>query len=500
MGGFKWNSRQYLCYLTLLRPPSAEAKSASTDTKSWAMGSVLLEVSEKSVTPLHPASYVATKLRVTYLSDLQVSDLGPETTYATFETKRWFMDLSKDPTLSQFPAPSVDPIAPVSPPDKEVAEKLFVGRIPADQSELKTVAGVAGTVGSPPSPHIPFKGSKLEPERRELCRSVPGIKMLGAGASSGSKLVANEDLAKRGYDSEWVVQRTGIKSRFHVEDGESCSDMAIRAAEACLKNTGIDAADIDLIIVATVSPDHKTPSTACLVQAQLGSQAAAMDLNAACSGFIYALVTASQFVRSGCSRNALVIGVEAPTTFVNPEDRKTFPLFGDGAGAVIITADLEPDDSKSSGILSYQLGSDGSLGDALVVPAGGSRKQFSQEVLDQGEHLLSMDGRTVFKWAVRLIPVVVGQLLEDTGMSIDEIDLFIPHQANIRIIDAAVETLGIDREKVFVNLDRYGNTSSASIPISIAEALEQGRIKPGSNVMMVGFGAGLTWGASLFRW
>lgn len=390
------------------------------------------------------------------------------------------MDLSNDPALNQFPAP-----APTEPlvPKTEVPGKVFVGRISIDE--------VVDAVEPSPAKEL---------ETSELCRSVPGIKMLGAGASSASKMVPNEDLAKRGYDSEWIVQRTGIKSRFHLEPGESSSDMAIRAAEASIKNSGIDAADIDLIVLATVSPDHKTPSTACLVQAHLGCQASAMDLNAACSGFVYALVTASQFVRSGCSRNALVIGVEAPTTFINPDDRKTFPLFGDGAGAVVITADSEPDDSKSSGILSYRLGSDGSLGNALIVPAGGSRKLFSQEVLDRGEHFLSMDGRTVFKWAVRLIPVVVDQLLEDAGLAIDEIDLFIPHQANIRIIDAAVESLGIDRDKVFVNLDRYGNTSAASIPISITEALEQGRIKPGSKVMMVGFGAGLTWGASLFRW
>ena len=400
------------------------------------------------------------------------------------------MDLSNDPALTQFPAPvSADPIAP----ETEPPGKVFVGRISVDQPDHKTsiVTDAVDTVIKP----RPAK----EPQTPGLCRSVPGIKMLGAGASSASKLVANEDLAKLGYDSEWIVQRTGIKSRYHLEAGESCSDMANRAADACIKSAGIDVADIDLIVLATASPDHKTPSTACLVQAHLGCQASAMDINAACSGFVYALVTASQFVRSGCSRNALVIGVEAPTTFVNPEDRKTFPLFGDGAGAVVITADSEPDDSKSSGILSYRLGSDGSLGNALIVPAGGSKIPFSQEVLDRGEHFLSMDGRSVFKWAVRLIPVVVQQLLEDAAMSIDEIDLFIPHQANIRIIDAAVETLGIDRDKVFVNLDRYGNTSAASIPISIAEALEQGRIKPGSKVMMVGFGAGLTWGASLFR-
>ena len=398
------------------------------------------------------------------------------------------MPLSNDPALTHGPAPTPPAV------HTKVGEKVFVGRMSVDQSAQKsTVAGVVDSVGIKPSP-------VETPEVGELCRSVPGIKMLGAGVSSGSKLVANEDLAKQGYDSEWIVQRTGIKSRFHVEAGESSGDMAIRAADECIKNSGIDAADIDMIIVATVSPDYKTPSTACLVQAHLGCQASAMDINAACSGFVYAMVTAGQFVRSGCSRNALVIGVEAPTTFINPEDRKTFPLFGDGAGAVLITSDSEQDDSKSSGVLSYRLGSDGSFGDALLVPGGGSKKPFTQEVLDSGEHFLSMDGRVVFKWAVRLIPVVVDQLLTDAGMTIDEIDLFIPHQANIRIIDAAVEVLGIDREKVFVNLDRYGNTSAASVPISIAEALEEGRIKPGDNVMMVGFGAGMTWGASLFRW
>ena len=422
------------------------------------------------------------------------------------------MPLSNDPALTHGAAPA-SPSVPAVPlttdrgsdtesgtspathsPASHSPTKVFVGRILAEQADQKgpAVAGAAETVGLKPSP---------DKDTRDLCRSVPGIKMLGAGASSGSKIVANEDLAKQGYDSEWIVQRTGIKSRFHVDDGESSSDMAIRAAEACIKKAGIDPAEIDLIIVATCSPDYKTPSTSCLVQAHLGChQASAMDINAACSGFVYAMVTAGQFVRGGCSQKALVIGVEAPTTFINPEDRKTFPLFGDGAGAVLITADPEPDQSKASGILSYRLGSDGSFGDALVVRGGGSKMPFSQEVLDRKEHFLSMEGRVVFKWAVRLIPVVVGQLLEDSGMQIDEIDLFIPHQANIRIIDAAVEELGIDREKVFINLDRHGNTSAASIPISITEALEQGRIKPGDNVMMVGFGAGLTWGASLFRW
>jgi 3-oxoacyl-[acyl-carrier-protein] synthase-3 len=318
--------------------------------------------------------------------------------------------------------------------------------------------------------------------------------------SAGSKLVLNEDLAELGYDSDWIVKRTGIKSRYHVAENEATSDMAIRAAEQCLRESGVEASEVDLIIVATVSPDHLIPSTACIVQAHLGCPASAFDLNAACSGFMYALVMASQSVRTGCSRNALVIGAETLTMFMDPEDKKTFPLFGDGAGAVLISADSEPDEKKASGILAYRLASEGKMGNALKTPAGGSRKPISQSALDNREQYLVMDGRTVFKWAVRLIPEIVQEMLIKASMSLSEIDLFIPHQANIRIIDAAVEELGIDRSKVFVNLDRYGNTSAASIPIAIAEAIREGRIKPGSNVLMVGFGAGLTWGSCLFRW
>lgn len=327
-----------------------------------------------------------------------------------------------------------------------------------------------------------------------------GIKILGTGFSTGSRLLRNEDLAERGYDSDWIIQRTGIKSRYHVVEGESTSDMAIRAAEKCIAQSGIDASEIDLIIVATVTPDHATPSTACLVQAHLGCAAAAFDINAACSGFIYGLIVASQFVKAGGCRNALVIGAETLSMLLNPADKKTYPLFGDGAGAVLISANANPNEQNASGILAYRIAADGTLGASLQTPAGGSRKPFSQEVLDRGEHFLAMDGRAVFKWAVRLIPEVVEEMLTQASMSLDDIDLFIPHQANLRIIDAAVNELGIDRKKVFVNLDQYGNTSAASIPISLAEAVQQGRIKPGSNILTVGFGAGLTWGACLLRW
>jgi len=386
------------------------------------------------------------------------------------------MPFSNDP-ISPQPTQPVRPISGVQTP--EVETKVFVGRIKVD---------------------VPGSDSKATKQPKPLRTDVPGIKVLGTGASSGSKVVANEDLAKLGYDSEWIIQRTGIESRFHIAEGESTSDMAIRAAEKCIRQSGIDPSEIDLVIVATVSPDYRTPSTACQIQAHFGCQGSAMDLNAACSGFVYAMITASQFVRTGCSRNALVIGAEAVSTFVDPEDRKTFPLFGDGAGAALITADSNPDESKASGILSYKLASEGSLGQSLVVPGGGAKKPFCKEVLDRREHMLEMDGRVVFKWAVRLIPGVVDELLTNANMCLNDIDLFIPHQANLRIIDAAVEELGIDRNKVFVNLDRYGNTSAASIPIAIAEAMEQGRIQPGTNVLMVGFGAGLTWGACLFRW
>lgn len=351
-----------------------------------------------------------------------------------------------------------------------LASKVFVGRL---------------TVGKKPASTRP---------------PMIGIKVLGTGFSTGSQFVRNEDLATRGYDSDWIIQRTGIKSRYHVAEGESTSDMAIRAAENCLAQAGVDASVIDLIIVATVTPDHATPSTACIVQAHLGCSAPAFDINAACSGFIYSLITGSQFIQTGASKNVLVIGAETISMILDPADKRTFPLFGDGAGAVLISSNATPDDSQASGILAYRIAADGKLGNSLRTPAGGSRRPFSQQVLDEGAQFLEMDGRAVFKWAVRLIPEIVNEMLTKASMSLDEIDLFIPHQANVRIIDAAINELGIDRSKVFVNLDRYGNTSAASIPISIAEAVQQGRIKPGSNILMVGFGAGLTWGACLMRW
>ena len=278
--------------------------------------------------------------------------------------------------------------------------------------------------------------------------------------------------------------------------------MAIAAGRNCLEKANVSPDEIDLIVVGTMTPDHFTPSVANLVQHALGCTAAAVDVNAACSGFVYALVTASQFVKTGCSKRALVIGADAMTTVCDPKDVKTYPLFGDGAGAVL----LGPADQSSttadepSGILAYRLASDGEQASCLLVPGGGSRQPLSSEVLSERTNFLKMDGRTVFKWAVRLIPDAVIQMLEQSGLQLEDIDLIVPHQANVRIIDAAIESMGIDRGKFVVNLDRFGNTSAASVPIALAEALDDGRIQPGKVVLMLGFGAGLTWGACLFRW
>lgn len=331
-------------------------------------------------------------------------------------------------------------------------------------------------------------------------KSLAGIKILGTGMATGSKKIDNCDLEKLGCDSDWIVQRTGIKSRYHTDKDQAVSDMCIAAARKCLANSNVDPKSIDLIVIGTMTPDHASPSTACIVQGALDSPAMAMDLNAACSGFVYSLITASQFIATGSAKCALVVGADMISMITDPTDLKTFSLFGDGAGAALLTADSNPNLDSASGILDFHLAAEGKHGNTLLVPAGGSRMPLSQEVLDNRMQYLKMDGKPVFKWAVRIIPEAIQGALDRTGMTLDDIDLIIPHQANIRIIDAAIEALGIDPEKVFVNVDRYGNTSAASIPIALHEAVEQGRIKRGSNVLMVGFGAGLNWGSCLFRW
>jgi 3-oxoacyl-[acyl-carrier-protein] synthase III len=248
-------------------------------------------------------------------------------------------------------------------------------------------------------------------------------------------------------------------------------------------------------VIATFTPDHICPSTACLVQHRLGLEVPAFDVSAACSGFMYALSTASQFIATGNAKTALVIGGDTNSRFMNPLDQRVFPLFGDGAGAVIVRRG-EP----RQGLVRYQLGADGAGAPLLVVPAGGTRQPASVETLQAGRQYVSMDGRSVFKWAVRVLSDTVALVLEEAGLTVQDVSLYLLHQANIRIIDAAVQQLGIPSEKVFNNIHRYGNTSGGSIPIALDEAFRAGRIKPGDTLLMCGFGAGLTWGTALFRW
>lgn len=330
---------------------------------------------------------------------------------------------------------------------------------------------------------------------------LTGIRVVGTGYCTPKNVVKNEDLARLGYDSDWIIQRTGIKARCHVKVGEEAtSDLAFEAALQCLVRANMSPDDLDMIIVATMTPDHITPSASSLLQGKLGCKIPVMDINAACSGFAYAFITASQFVKTGCYPTVMVVGADCMSTVIDRQDMKTFPLFGDGAGAVIISRDPEPDEDNPTGILSHVLGAECDMERKLVIEAGGSHEPVSVESVKGRRQYLQMEGRCVFKWAVRLIPEIVDNVVAKAGLTIDDIDLFIFHQANKRIIDAAGDSLGVDPKKLFVNLDRYGNTSSASIPISIHEAAEQGLINPGSNIVICGFGAGFSWASFVFRW
>ena len=347
--------------------------------------------------------------------------------------------------------------------------------------------------------------SKVQPTRKtELAsgdelghvqRTLTGVQILGSGAFAPSQVVGNEDLAEHGYDADWIVQRTGILERRRADDSQATSDLALGAARNCLTSAKMSADAIDLLIVATMTPDSPTPATACRVAERLGIRAPAMDINAACAGFMYALVTGSQFIKAGTAKNAMIIGADIMSRVCNPEDKKTFPLFGDAAGAVIIGQG-----DARQGLVSYTMGADGSGGDLLCIPAGGSREPLTHDGLANNRHYMAMEGRSVFQWAVQLLRETITSVLVGAELGIDDVDLVILHQANVRIIDAAVSKLGIDRDKVFVNLDRYGNTSAGSIPLALAEAHAQGRVKRGDNVVVSGFGAGLAWGTAVLRW
>ena len=318
----------------------------------------------------------------------------------------------------------------------------------------------------------------------------------GWGKYAPERVLTNQDLEKMVNTSdEWILTRTGIKERRIAGPDEAVSTMSLAASQDALAVAGLDPQDLDLIITATSSPDHLTPSVASMLQGMLGaSHAAAFDLSAGCTGFVYALATAHQFIATGTYDNVLVIGAELISRFVDWEDRATCVLFGDGAGAVVLQASDAP-----TGVLSFALGSVGSEYDALIVPAGGSRYPSCQETLDKGMHHIQMNGRRIFKFATRTPAQAAVRVMEAGGLSADDIALLIPHQANLRIIEALARSLEMPLEKVYVNIDRYGNTSAASIPIALCEALEEGRVRAGDNILLLGFGAGLTWAAAVVK-
>ncbi len=330
---------------------------------------------------------------------------------------------------------------------------------------------------------------------RSRLATLQGVQVLATGVCAPERIVRNEDLAKFGYDADWIIQRTGIHERRQALPEQVTSDIGYEAAVHCLDAAGVDPSEVDLILVATMTPYSQMPSTACLIQQRLGCVAPAMELNAACAGFMYAMVTGMQFVKSGCSRRALVIGVDLMSRAVNPADKKTYPLFGDGGGAVLLGAG-----ECEQGLISYTLGAEGDAARILTHPAGGTREPLTPEGLAAGRQFIHMEGRPVFKWAVRVLIESTRDALCYAELNVDDIDLFVLHQANIRIIDAALDDLGIDRDKVIINLDRYGNTSAASMPLVLDEAYRDGRIQRGDHILMSGFGGGLAWGTGVMKW
>jgi 3-oxoacyl-[acyl-carrier-protein] synthase III len=322
------------------------------------------------------------------------------------------------------------------------------------------------------------------------------VGITGVGAYVPDKVLTNDDLSRMVETSdEWITERTGIRERRIAAAEQAASDLALPAGRQALAHAGVDAAGVELVIVATATPDMFFPSTASLVADALGAhEAAAYDLSAGCTGFMYGLAQAYGTVAGGLADRALVIGSETLSKIVNWQDRTTCVLFGDGAGAVL----LEPVDE--GGFIGFELGSDGSMGARLTVPAGGSRVPASAQTIEQEQHFIRMDGPEVYRFATRVLVSSAEDLLRECNLGVADIDLYIPHQANKRIIDHAARNLGIPNEKIFVNLDRYGNTSSASIPLCLAEAREAGRLEPGTRVLMTGMGAGLTWGSAYIVW
>jgi len=322
------------------------------------------------------------------------------------------------------------------------------------------------------------------------------ISITGVGAYAPDHVVTNDDLSQMMETSdEWIVERTGIRERRIAGEAEALSDIALPAARQALEHAGVDAASVDLIIVATVTPDMAFPSSGAIIADELGSpDAAAYDLSAGCTGFMYAVAQAYGMLAAGLAKRALVVGGDVLSRILDWTDRRTAVLFGDGAGAVVL------DRVSEGGFLGFELGADGSGGPQLYLPAGGSRAPASAETVAEHQHFVQMNGREVFKFATRVLVSSAEKVLAECGKTVDDVDVYVPHQANVRIIDHAAEKLGIPKEKIVVNVERYGNTSSGSIPLALADAEAEGRLRDGALVLMTGMGAGLTWGSGLIEW
>jgi 3-oxoacyl-[acyl-carrier-protein] synthase-3 len=322
------------------------------------------------------------------------------------------------------------------------------------------------------------------------------ISITGIGAYAPDRVLTNDDLSQMMDTSdEWIVERTGIRERRVAADDQALSDLAMPAAREALEQAGLDAGTIDLVIVATVTPDMAFPSAGAIIADELGApDAAAYDLSAGCTGFMYGVAQGYGMVAAGLARHTLVVGGDVLSRILDWSDRGTAVLFGDGAGAVVLERVSE------GGFLGFELGADGSGGPQLYLPAGGSRSPATAETVAERKHFVQMNGREVFKFATRVLVSSAEKVLAECGKTVDDVDVYIPHQANVRIIEHAAEKLGIPKEKIVINVDRYGNTSSGSIPLALADAQADGRLQDGALVLMTGMGAGLTWGSGLIEW
>jgi len=333
--------------------------------------------------------------------------------------------------------------------------------------------------------------------KRTAARKSVRAAIAGLGVTAGEKVMTNADFeAYLDTSDEWIRQRTGIRERRIAAEGQSTATLGTAAARAALADAGVEPGDLDLIICATISPEMIFPATACIIQNEIGAtDVPAFDLSAACSGFVYGLSIASGLIEARAHERVLVVGAEALSRFADPTDRGTCVIFADGAGAVV----LEPTTSRGRGLLYSVLHADGGGWDYIYVPGGGSRRPTTAETVRNRDHYIKMRGREVYKFAVEKMQWLLAHCMEQCGLTADDVDLVLPHQVNVRIIRSATEKVGLPMEKVYLNLERYGNTSAASIPLAMADARREGRLRPGATVLLVAFGAGLTWAGAVLR-